>query len=130
MSGVIGIMVGMVGGTAIEALVPSGTYEHSVADPLDASCSLSFNAAGTCSVSAGVSPSSASSWKVSGGASSGYDVSFDGGGSWLNLGTTRTITVSRTAVGHSETTYDVRIRRVSDSVQVAAGSITLIADIS
>lgn len=108
--------------------VPSGTYEHYVTSGT-ATCTLGFNSNGTCSVSSGVSPSSAGNWMTGATNGSGYDISFDGGGSWLNLGTARNISATK-SVGTGTTTngpIDVRIRNASTLVQVAAGSVTLLA---
>jgi hypothetical protein len=49
-------------------------------------------------------------------------------GTWLNLGSNRTWTRTRTTLGVSSTTMTVEIRRASDAVVVDSASITLTAD--
>lgn len=107
--------------------IPSDSYENYVVDPANATCTIDFRTDGTCAVSAGTTPSSPTNWRGPGGAGSDYDISFNGGGSWANLGTNQTKTVSRSIIGTSSGTFDTRIRRVSDGVTVATGSITLTA---
>lgn len=110
--------------------VPSGTYENIAIDPGDAVCTLSFNTDGSCSVSAGTSPS-ASNWASPSATGSEWDVSFDGAGTWLNLGTTRSISASKTVgIGTNQNgPLDVRIRNASSLATVATGSITLLATV-
>jgi hypothetical protein len=110
--------------------IPDGSYEHIVNDPADATCTLEFRSDGTCAVSAGVNPSSVPAWKSGGGSGSDYDISFDNGGSWANLGSNQSITRTRNFIGVNSLTYTVKIRRVSDSLVLDTGSVTLIAEVT
>lgn len=112
---------------AVSHSVQPGTYEHYVTSGT-ATCTLQYSSNGTCSVSSGVSPVPGN-WMTGSTNGAAYDISFDGGGSWLNLGTARNISATK-SVGTGTTTngpIDVRIRNASTLVQVAAGSVTLLA---
>lgn len=109
--------------------IPSGTYANYVLDPNDAFVGLTFNSSGACTVSANTDPATAPNWKVGAGVGADYDISFDGGSSWLNLASSRQISQSRTTFGTTSVSYPVRIRRASDLVQVATGTVTLEATV-
>lgn len=113
----------------ITVSVPSGYWEHVVADPSDASVTMDFRTDGQVLMSAGASPSTASNW-MSGLTATNYDISFDGGGSWLNMSTNRSIANSRASIGISETTYDVRLRPAGGGADLATGAITLHAEVT
>jgi hypothetical protein len=105
--------------------VAAGSYEHAVFGGT-ATCTLTYNSNGTCSVSGGVSPSPAN-WHnaPAGGVGSGYEISFDGA-AYQNLGTARSISISKSVgVGTNTTTIAVVIRVAGGGATVASGSVTL-----
>lgn len=109
--------------------IESGTWEHIVFDPADATCTMDFRSDGQVLLSAGVSPSTAANWKT-GATGANYDISFDGGGSWNNLSTNRTISQTKTVgIGTNSNTYDVRIRNASTLATLATAAITLMATV-
>lgn len=112
--------------------VGAGTYEHIVTDPANALCALTYETNGDITISAGAGPSPGS-WATpnSTGIGSSYDISFDGGGSWNNLSTARTISIGKSAGIGTNTggPYDVRIRDAATLVQKASGSVTLMATV-
>ena len=105
--------------------IPAGTYENTVIDPANANCTIDFRSDGSVAVSAGTNPSSPADWLGVGGVASDYDISFDSGGSWANLGVNQTKTVSRSVAGTTSTTFPTRIRRVVGGAILASGNITL-----
>jgi hypothetical protein len=128
-------------GGGLSASVPAGSYEHYVISPTNAVCNISFNAAGTCSVSAGVSPGSPAQWLTGSGSGADYWVRWTNtsgtlttgtAGTWQQLSGTRTFGKTRTtnAVGSDIVTGTVEIATDSAGVDViATGSITLTATV-
>lgn len=114
-------------GVALE----DGAWIHSVIDPDNAYCALDFRSNGQVLVAADNSPSTAQNWftPTTTGIGAGYDISFDGGSSWLNLGTNRVLSVSRSFFGDVTTTFDVRIRNATTLVELDAGAYTLEANV-
>jgi hypothetical protein len=127
------------GGGGLSASVPAGSYEHAVISPTNAVCDISFNSAGTCSVSAGVLPSSPAQWLTGTGTGADYWVRWTNtsgslttgtAGTWQQLSGTRTFGVTRTlnTAGSVVCTGTVEIATDSGGANiVATGSITLTA---
>lgn len=125
-------------GLGLRAQVPSGTYIDFATAPDDAIANLTFNSDGTCSVSAGVSPSSPANWKTGGGAGENYWVrwtivsgtlSTGTAGVWHSLTSNVTFGRNRTGpAGETSASGTVEIATDSGGINIiATGSITLTA---
>lgn len=121
-----GMTAAMVGqsGNASPVNINSATCEQLVIDPANATATWSMNSSGTVT-GTGLA---AYTWRLAG-VSSDYDVSFDGGATWLNLGTTRTISRTRTTIGQNSGTYDVRVRHAVSLAELDKATITLNAEV-
>lgn len=114
------------GGSGLVSLL-SQSYSDYVIDPANASCGVTFGNSG---MSTGVGGSSYP-WLLSGSASD-YDIKMDPDGvpgSWLNLGTARSYTVSRTTIGENSSTVDFSIRRASDGLVLETATCTFTATV-
>lgn len=124
-------------GSGLTAFVPANSYDNAQVSPTDAICNLSLNANGTCSVSAGTTPSTAPDWKGPNGTGSNFWVRWTNtvgtlttgtAGSWLSLSGGQTFGVSWTtnAVGSKQCTGTMEIATDAAGANiVATGSITL-----
>ena len=115
------------------AFLQDANVEHVVLDPNDAVAQYSTTSAGTVTATG----ESTYDWLISG-VNSDYEVradvtsgSLSSGttGSWLPLSSTRFWSRTRTVFGTSSAELRVRIRRVSDSVEVADVDISLTATV-
>lgn len=128
-------------GSGLAAAIPSGSYDNLQISPTDATCNISFNSAGTCSVSAGTTPSSPANWLTGTGTGANYwirwtntsgTLSTGTAGSWLQLNANQTFGVSFTlnSAGSKVCTGTVEIATDSGGANViASGSITLNAQV-
>jgi hypothetical protein len=122
--------------SAVTIFVPSGSGLTSTSSPTTAICAATFDNSGAYTIDGG----GGGSWMVGlGGVASDYEIMWTNtsgtlstgtAGVWLNLGTTRIFDVQRTTVGGKSCTGTVQIRRASDSVVLASGSITIQASVS
>lgn len=105
--------------------------------PTDATCSYSLNSTGSQTDSDGgnrnwITPTSnAGNYSARMTLNSGSAYTSGTVGAWLNLGTTRTwsLTESRNGVFSSSNSGTIEIRRDSDSVVVASATITMLAEV-
>lgn len=112
------------GGGGSPVTLQDATIEHIVVDPANASASWTINTGGNVTATGGVNYT----WRLAG-VSADYEVTLDGGGAWLSLSTTRSISKVRNNIGVSEGTYDVRIRHAVTHVELAAASVTVRAEV-
>lgn len=121
-------------GPGIVVEVPAGTYEDTAIDPDDAGVIINFATNGTGTVVTSAAPIDFT-W-LTGGSSSDFEIRWTNTfgtpstgttGSWLPFN--QSWSVVRTSVGTKTNTATVEIRRVSDSVVVASGSITITATV-
>jgi len=111
----------------------TGTTIDFALDPANAAVVLTFTKDGTVTTSGS---GSFADWVVPAAANigAGYEIEFHvNSGSisagtldtWLSLAADKSVTVSQTVIGENETLLRVKIRRVSDSVVVSEGVVTL-----
>lgn len=106
------------GGGGGPVTLKTATYERfSATGP--ASASFTLGADGQASGTGGVPYA----W-LNAGAAGDYDVSWNGGVSWLSLSASRTISLTSYG-GFREQSYQVRIRKTSTGVTLATATITL-----
>lgn len=107
------------------------SFQHYVIDPDNAYCAIDFRTNGQVLVAADNTPSTELNWfsPTTSLIGNSYEISFDGGSSWLPLTTNRVLSVSRSFVGTTMTTFDVRIRDTATHTELEAASITLDATV-
>lgn len=89
-----------------------------------ATASWTLNSSGLCTDSKGGSYT----WRLAG-ASADYEVSFNGGASWLSLSSSRGVSLFKSTPGVATDVYDVRIRNAASLIELAGASISLIVEV-
>lgn len=125
-------------GAGLAAVVPAGTYTHTVVDPADADSTITFSSAGTWSSTA--VPSTSGTWKTGSGTGADYWIRWTTtagtlttgtAGTWQQLSTNRTFGRNRTAIGIVSCTGTVEIATDAAGTNIiATGTIVLEAEVN
>lgn len=123
-------------GAGLAAVVPAGTYAHTVLDPADANCTITFSSAGTWSAV----PSASGTWKTGSGTGADYWIRWTTtagtlttgtAGTWQQLSTNRTFGRNRTILGIVSCTGTVEIATDAAGTNIiATGTIVLEAEVT
>jgi hypothetical protein len=122
--------------SVVTIFVPTDSDTVEAISPATATATVTFDNTGAYTIG----DDSGGSWMIGlGGVAADYEIRWTNTsgtlstgtvGAWLNLGTSRSWDVSRSGVGGKSCTGTVEIRRASDSVVLATGSIAITATVT